>query len=80
MQYASIFRGVLAIVATLVVLLAAAGCVNDQPLLSADHPAALLDGGVYVGSGHEEDAPTTTNTTAAVDTVGRGPGTIGSGH
>ena len=78
MKYAVTFRGVLATSAALVVL-ATAGCSNDQPLISAD-PAPLLDGGVLIGSGHADDA-TPTNTTAGGDsTVARGPGTIGSGH
>lgn len=79
MTYRTTFRGVLATSAALVVL-SVAGCSNDQPLISAD-PAPLLDGGVLIGSGHEEAASTPTNSTAGGDSaVARGPGTIGSGH
>lgn len=71
-------RGVLGTVAALGVLATAAGCSTGEPLLPRD-PESLHIGGVYVGSGHLEVTPATSEI-ASPDTLGRGPGTIGSGH
>lgn len=81
MKYVSKVRGLaLTTAAVFVLVVAAAGCSRTEPLLPHGDPAAELDGGVLVGSGHADEPETITTSTVGPDTVGRGPGTIGSGH
>lgn len=77
MKHLLAIRGVLA-TATALCVLSVAACSNEQPLLSGGSGVPLLDG----VSGHQDDAGTATTTTTSTptDSVGRGPGTIGSGH
>jgi hypothetical protein len=79
MKYATNVRG-LVLTTALAALVAATGCSRSEPLLPHDDPAAELDGGGFAGSGHANEPETTTTSTAGPDSVGRGPGTIGSGH
>ncbi|WP_420125276.1 hypothetical protein [Longimicrobium sp.] len=82
MKYVAKARGlVLTTAAVFALVVTAAGCGRTEPLLPHSDPAAQLDGGVLVGSGHADEEPeTTTTNTVGPDTVERGPGTIGSGH
>jgi hypothetical protein len=65
-------RGMFALVMALGALSAAA-C-SEQPALTPDAPGAQYESGVLVGPN------TPSSTTASGDSVGRGPGTVGSGH
>jgi hypothetical protein len=82
MKYVAKVRGlVLTTAAVFALVVAAAGCSRADPLLPHSDPAAQLDGGVLIGSGHADEEPeSTTTNTVGPDSVGRGPGTIGSGH
>ena len=80
MKYAANIRGLVLTTAAFLALVLAAACSRTEPLLPHSDPAAQLEGGVFVGSGHADEPETTTTTTVGPDSVGRGPGTIGSGH
>jgi hypothetical protein len=65
-------RGVFALAIALCGVSAAA-C-SEQPALTPDAPGAQYENSVLVGPN------TPSSTTASGDSVGRGPGTVGSGH
>jgi hypothetical protein len=74
---ASTVRRVLAAAAVFGALLTG-GC-SSQPVSTPDTGGIQFE--VGVGQGHDgEDQTSTSPTTVPADTVGRGPGTIGSGH
>jgi hypothetical protein len=65
-------RGMFALAMALCTLSAAA-C-SEQPALTPDVVGPQYESGVFVG----HNVPN--STTASGDSVGRGPGTVGSGH